>query len=103
MYRNKMFGLKASAMSSLKMWFGMLIFYLHDQNLFVYRLLSELKLEVKTTQNLKFVFSPPLELMSPGELAALTMTLFIFWQPKADTEQNSAPVSTWESIFHKCL
>lgn len=56
----------------------MLIFYLHDQNLFVYRLLSELKLEVKTTQNLKFVFSPPLELMSPGELAALTMTLFIF-------------------------
>lgn len=98
---NKMFGSKANATSSLEMWFGILIFYLHDQNLFVYRLLSELKLEVKTTQNLKFVFCPPLEPMPPGEPVTGNTDDHIYFSDNLRLTQSSAAESTWENIFHK--
>lgn len=91
---NKMFGSKANATSSLEMWFGILIFYLHDQNLFVYRLLSELKLEVKTTQNLKFVFCPPLEPMPPGEPVTGNTYDHIYFSDSPGLSQSNAAEST---------
>lgn len=104
MYRKQNVWFKSKChILSFEMWFGILIFYLHDQNLFVYRLLSELKLEVKTTQNLKFVFCPPLEPMPPGEPVTGNTDDHIYFSDSPGLSQSNAAESTWENFFLKYI